>query len=351
MTFTTPALLDLEVPVRSDAFDFRVYDAQHNDIGTVEVSETAQPTISVNTQNTAVRSCSGLTIVAADLSELDPLRQRIAPFLVLQNGERFPLGVLMFGQDNRAPFSWGVKATPELSDESFLVDQPLDATMSLPQGGSVVDMVTVLLGPVGLPAVVIEAGDQAASSSLVWRVGTSRMSALQACAGLLGCFNPFFDNAGAFRFKLPPAPGSSTDHQYPWGSRVIDDTTVTASTAYKIPNRFVVIGDNADTPIVGVYDLPDSAPHSAAHNGGRIVTTTRNMQGLTDQSAANAAAYLDALTYNTPYETIDFAATADPRHDVYDSMTVRGVDYLETGWSLDCANGGEHHHTGARLWE
>lgn len=349
MTFTTPDLLDLNVPVRHDRFVYELWDASHQRIGELDVSIDQAPSVSVNTQSTAMRSMSGLTLIGSDLSYIDPLRDRVAPFMVLQNGERFPLGVYMFGQQNIAAYSWGAISTPEMIDESFLIDQPLDTTASLPVGGSCVDFIISLLGPLQLPAIMIEASDRAAASPLVYRPGSSRLAAVTAAGNLLGCFNPFFDNAGRFRFKLPPAVDATPNHQYPWGSRVIDGTTKLSSAAYKLPNRFVVASDNTDEPLIGIYDLPASAPHSREATG-RTIVTTRTMQGLATKDAADEAAYLDALTYNTPYDSIEFDSTIDPRHGVFDTLAVNGESYLETAWSITCKSGGTMRHQGSRLW-
>lgn len=348
---STDDILNLVIPNRSDRFEFDLLDQTHTKIGTVTVDQTAAPTVTVNTTQNATRALTSLAISGTDLSQIDPIRNRIQPWMILQNGDRFPLGIYMFGQDNDTQHSWGTTKTPELVDETFRVDRALDSTATLPTGGSIISLINTLLAPIGLVQIVIEAADQACSSPLLYRVGSGRYAALAALASLLGCYPPFFDNAGAFRFKVAPSPTDTTiNDTYALGGRIIADTIVTSSTAYRAPNRYQVIGDNVDTPVVGIYDLPASAPHSAAQTG-EIVTTTRNMQGLSDQNIANVAAYVDALTDRTTYRTIAFSSTADPRHDTYDLMNVLGDRYLETGWSLQCSNGGVMTHQGNILWQ
>ena len=363
---TSDDILDLNgINVRADRFVFDLLDQFHTRIGTLDVGESTAPTITVNTTRSATRALTNMLLYLSDLDDIDPIRDRVAPALILQNGDRWPLGVYMFGQDNESPFSWGDTIhkqprksigrsrakTPELVDETFLVDQPLDYTASANVGDSIIGLINQLLAPVVLPTVVIEAVDQAATSPLAYRVGTGRYAALAALAGLLGCYPPFFDNAGNFIFKQAPAPTDlSVDHTYSAGGRILDGTTTISSTAYRAPNRYQVIGDDPAAPVVGIYDLPASAPHSQAQTG-RIVTTSRNMQGLASVDIANVAAYVDALTDHNTYGTVAFSSTADPRHDTYDRVDVLGVRYLETGWTLECRSGGAMTHQGTQLWQ
>lgn len=345
-------ILDFTIPVRADRFEFDLLDATHNKIGTLDVEEGSNPSVAVNTAQNATRALTNLAVSGADLSQIDVLRDRVQPVMILQNGNRYELGVLMFGQDNNTEHSWGATKTPELVDETFVVDRALDATATASTGDSIIGLISALLAPISLPGgIIIEAADQAASSPLLYRVGTGRYTALTALASLLGCYPPHFDNHGALRFKPAPAPTSANvDHVYDLGGRIHADTIVTSSTAYRAPNRYQVIGDNPTTPVVGTYDLPPSAPHSAAQRDGLIVTTSRNMQGLADQTIADLAAYVDALTDRTPYATVAFTSTADPRHDTYDTISILGVRYLETGWTLQCTPGGPMTHTGTALW-
>jgi hypothetical protein len=348
----TDEILDLGVSVRADRFEFDLLNLQHEKVGTLDVSQTSAPTVTVDTTRQATRALTSLTLLrAADLAEIDPIRHRVQPSIVLQNGERFSLGIYMFGQQNTTPYSWGNTLTPELVDETFLLDRALETTATLPTGGSLIGLIADLLAPIYLPSgTIIEASDQASTSPLMYRVGSGRYSALAATAALLGCYPPFFDNQGVLRFKAAPAPADlSVDHTYALGSRIIDGTLTTSSTAYRAPNRYMVIGDDPTSPVRGIYDLPPAAPHSAAQTG-YIVITQRNMQGLADQTVADLAAYVDALTDRTTYQTITFSSTADPRHDTYNTMSVLGIRYLETGWSLQCTPGGVMTHQGTVLW-
>jgi len=269
---------------------------------------------------------------------------------LLQNDDVLPLGTFMFGQDNQLSASWGATLTPELFDEMLLIDQGLPVTVSLRAGSSVQGLVYRLLLPFGIPA-VFDTPDVETTVPLTFLGGSSCYVALAQCAQLLGCFPPYYDNLRRFRFKSPLLEGDTKyDHVYPVGERIIEETFQVASTQYKAPNRYIVVGSDPNNPVVGVYDLPASAPNSAANRDGRIVTTQRTAQGVTDIALATHLAWMDALTDRTVYRSVKFDATADPRHDGFDTMLARGTRYLETAWSLQLTSGGAHHHEGSVLW-
>jgi hypothetical protein len=348
---TQAQILEGDVAVRSDAFILTVIDANGRDAGTLPmVDEENVGTLSFDSTRTTMRTLAGLTMYRTDLTAIDTEHERIRVEMLLQNDDVLPLGTLMFGQDNQLSSSWGATLTPELFDEALLLDQGLPLTVSLRAGSSVQGLVYRLLLPFGITA-VFDAPDVETTVPLVFLAGSSCYVALAQCAQLLGCFAPYYDNLRRFRFKSPLLEGDThLDHVYPVGERIVDDSFKIASTQYKAPNRYIVVGSDPNNPVVGIYDLPDSAPNSAKNRSGRVVTRQRTAQGVTDIAMATHLAWMDAITDRTTYQSVAFDATADPRHDGFDTMLARGTRYLETLWSLQLVSGGAHHHEGNTLW-
>lgn len=351
------SILDGLLPIRADDFSFTLIDRTGRVLGALPVSIDAAPTIRFDTSRTSARTLSNVEILRADLQAIDTEHERVQVAMILQNGSVYPLGTFMFGQDNQAPASWGNKLTPELFDEAFLLDQPLDVTESVPVGGTVKGLISRLLAPFPMFPVQIDADDVGAGSPLTFLAGSSRYDALKTAAALLGCFAPYLSNARVLRFKQPLDPGdTAVDHTYLKADagnevigRIFDETITLSNDSYRAPNRYIVVGDNLSAPVVGVYDLPDSALNSAANRDGRIVAKTRTVQGI-DAPTALHLAYMDGITDQTAYGKVTFAATADPRHDGFDTLNVLGTRYLETAWEIELVSGGQHHHEGATLW-
>lgn len=355
MTFTDADLLDLAPGIgqRLDGFAFTLLNSDRTPAGSLSVSKRAAPSIQVSTNRTSMRTVNNLIVVDPPaLSELAGLR--LQPSMILQNGTVKRLGVLMFGQDQRQPISPRSPWVPQLYDEAFLLDQKLPASWSLPKGGSVLGtfaaMAGEILDPLGIPA-VYDVPDVAADSDLLWAVGSSRNDALVSQAKLLGALPHFFDNDGVHRLQMPPTIDLDPEHFYDAGGRIIKNSVTTTSNLFSAPNRYIVTGDNiSGAPVAGYYDLPPSAPHSAANNGGQIIAATQAVPGVTDPGLAAQIAYVNAITDRTTYGTAEFDSIIDPRHDIYDTVHLLGVTYLETGWTIECKAGGFMHHQLTRIY-
>lgn len=339
---------------RADRFTFPLVGTDRTSLGVnLDAHADSAPSLSVQTTRTSFRTLSGL--VVTDPPDLDLARTRVRPTLTLSNGSEYHLGVLMFGTNNRSIYASRQEWSPELFDETFLLDQDLPDTYSLATDGSVLTLFTLLAGqvldPLGIPH-QYEVDDVAAANPIVFKVSTSRNAALTALAALLGALPPFFDNEGIYRLKAAQTAGGAADHTYGLGTRIFDGTTTAVDSAYKAPNRYIVTGDDVSgAQVRGVFDLPAAAPNSYA-NWHRIVTApSHNVPGVKDQALAEQIAYVDALTDRTAYSMIQFAAAADPRHDIFDSLSVLDVPYLETSWTLGMSSGGEHQHAGTRVWQ
>lgn len=347
------ALIELRgVGRRVDGFAFEILNTDRSLQGAIKAVESSAPSIDLDTTRETMRTLSGLTI--DDPPDIDLAHSRVRATAILQNGSTFPLGVFLFGTDNRSPSSAGEQWAPELFDETFLLAQDLDRTWSLPKGGSVLSMFTALAGeildPLGIPT-DYQVDDVTAASPLTFKVGTPRNGALVALAALLGAMPPFFGNAGYHTLKAAPTFQSPIDHVYDVGTRIVDLTPTITNSSYKAPNRFLVVGDDTAAGAVrGVYDLPASAPNSYAATGRRVTAPVHTVSGVTDPTLANLIAYVDSLKDRTTYGTASFAGAFDPRHGVFDTVQFLGVPYLETGWSVQCTSGGDHRHQLTRMW-
>lgn len=340
------------VAVRADSFQFELLDSSHNFIGLLKASASSVATVENNTGRSTFRTCSGLTILDGGndgdefvrLADIDRYTSRVRVMMRLQNGARFPIGVFMFGDDNRAPYSWGTLWTPDLFDETFIVDDPLDQTYGLAPGDSILALVNTLVGQCNLPDVDLSmVPDAHASSTATFTAGTSRSAAITTLLQMLGCYAPFFNNAGQYTTKLAPAADTGADHVYGSGGRIIDGSVKTTNSRYRAPNRYQVVSSDATGSYVGIYDLPDTADNSYAKTS-KHVTNTVTMQGIPSADVANLAAYINAITDKQNYVKASYDSTADPRHDTFDLTNLLGTQFQEESWTIQCVSGGVMHH-------
>jgi hypothetical protein len=356
MTFLSDAQILDPLPglgQRADDFSFELLGPGRASLGFLNVvADTQTPSVQLDTTRTSFRLMNGVEVVATDLSQIDLFNDRVRPWMTLQNGSRYPLGVFMFGEQVENPYSWGTVWTPSLFDETFIVDQAMSRPVSLPIDSSVLKLYQQLTDELNLPDVSYSVEDVQATSPVTWKVGESRYVILKALATLLGCFPPHFTNAGTFMLRTFPAVGdTSVDHVYDVGTRILDGTSQIVSDAYLAPNQWIVIGDSTTTPIIGIYNLPDSAPASAANRGFVVTAPPISLPGLKYAPWADVIARNAALTDTTAYGKGKFEGTADPRHEVFDTISLFGLRYLETGWQLQCTSGGTHQHSMQRIYD
>lgn len=342
-------LLDLRgIGQRQDSYTFLLLDSARTVLGMLTPVADGSPSVQVDTSRQSFRTVSGFTLIDPP-SDIDLTRDRVQPVLTLPNGSSFPLGVLMFGEDSRRIYDRGQVWTPQLFDENFLLDQSLGRTWSLPKDGSVLgfftDLATTVLDPLGIPH-DYDVPDMPSAQAVVKKAGTSRLTAMNESAAALGCFPPYFDNDGVHRLRLAPKVVTVPDHSYGLGTRIFDDTTTLTSSLYKAPNRYIVIGkDLAGGPVRGVYDLPPSAPNSYGMTGRVVTAPVHSIPSITTNELARTAAYVDALTDQTSYRAAEFAAAADPRHGLFESVALFDDLYMETGWTLNMTAGADHSHS------
>lgn len=343
---TSAELLDLSgIGVRDDTFSYELLDGSRNVIGTLDVDSATSVVVRMDTSRSVFRTCTGVSIPQATRQAVDIFRDRLRVSVVLQNGDRWPLGVFMFGDDTHAPRSWGDLWTPTLFDETFIVDQGLPYTVSRPPGASMLGLLHELIDPLHLPDVNIDSvPDTTNADVVIYQAGSSRNKAAVAVAGLLGCFPPFFDNAGTYTLKTPAPVGANPDHVYDLGGHVVEGTPKTTSSIYRAPNQWIVTSGNPSGSLVGIYNLPDSAPNSFANTGRTVQAQPVTMQGLSTQQLVDIAAYITALRDRNVYTQAQFASTLDPRHDTFDLVSLYGQSYQETAWEATLAPGANHTH-------
>lgn len=345
MALTDDQLLDLEVMQRTGTFRFDVLDQNLNDAGELDVSAASTPTIDNDTDRDIKRTLSGLVLSAATANAINPQRDRVRVSYVLSSGVRRSMGVFVFTDNSRQRNSWGSVPAPQMSDLGVALKQPAAETFSVAPGTFYVDAIAAALLVVGVEA-VIEPSDSRTSGTTAqgWPAGTDWLEILNALASSAGFASPYFDNAGVLRFRSLPDV-AVTDLSYTLGptSRVIDGSIVESDSSLDAPNRYLAIDTtNTDAPVVGIFDVPDSAPHSAV-NIGYVRTQRIDAQGAgtPEQCEAIAVARYRA---DRQYEWITFASPPDPRHDTYQTVRFDGVVFRETGWKLPCSEGAAMEH-------
>lgn len=338
---TPSAVLDIGTGIgqRSATWRFDLVDAVSGEnLGQVTPIRDGA-TITHDTTRTIKRDLR-VSFGVADTAAINPLTDRISP-VMLVDGQDWPLGRFMFTDETDLISTGGTLGDMALVDEMFIIDQQRSAAFSstLSATAAVLDLLQ------GLPLVGAEVEPSPYPAVGAWAPGTTGGQILDALAAQGDYMTPWMANSGRFRMIRTVDPDTAVPTlDFDRGNRVIGDTITGTSDILRAPNRFVVTsnsGDAASTPIVGTYDVPPSAPYSIAQRGFVIP------QVLTLQlaNAAQAAAVARNLGIRqSVFRRTQLSTPPDPRHDSYDVIRWRGVNWLELGWTMVLQEGAAMTH-------
>lgn len=360
---TVDQILAGESPSRSETMRWVVTDVDGNVLGDLAVEQHSAPRISNDTgRGGSFRTLEGLVVlnrpawentddfVFAD--EIDPFTQRVRPYWQVA-GVDIPMGVFLFADESRAGGNTdGAQFLfPTLVDQGMILDQAIDRTYSRDAGNVIAALIAELLSGLGITDVEIEPSSVLNAAPLTFATGRdSWLNILQSLHALAGFLPPYFDNEGTYVARSAPDL-ETTDPDFLYGSlgengTVVLDSVVYSNDMLRAPNRYLAIdSQSTETPKVGVFDVPDAAPHSYANRGFRIVKTIE-LQGLDTQESADAAARAEYAKDSAGHSFVSFDATPNPYHDTFDVIALDGVNYLEQSWHLDCTPGGLMSHDG-----
>jgi hypothetical protein len=371
--------------LRGATFKFLLEDLSGFQLGEIYPLRNSAPTLSHDTSRSIKRTLN-LTLDAATTAAFDEIQHRIRLFMVLEDGREFPLGRYMVASIARMPTTAGDLSSLALVDEMFIISQPISASYGIAiiansyigdgvGRGSVyvgiqeflnryllfnpeVDWGGVTSGaPYDLVRfqgreINVEFTDFA--SAAAWQSGTAGTSVLSDLAVAGDYLSPWMGNDGSFRMirAFDPntvAPTFDMDEE----DCVYRDSITRSNDLLSAPNRIIVTsnsgsGDSVAAPLVGTYDVPNSAPHSI-QNRGFVIADVINIQ-LTTRAQANAVARNIAVTQRI-VERVELTTPPDPRHDSYDVVRWDGSLWLEVSWSMTLVEGGAMRHVLQRIFQ
>lgn len=343
-----PALdLDDFIGVRTATYRFRLFNGVTNeDLG--DITPYIQgASLSHDTGRTVKRSLS-FNLGVEDADSINPLADRVELFMLI-GGLEYPLGRYMFTDDLESVSTSGNQASVQMVDEMFIVDQPIEASFGNVRIEAVRETILRLLA--GLP-ILVDIAPSDFPSLLTAFAGSRRGSILATLAQQGDYETPWMDNLGFFRMiRTVDAALAVAAFDYDTRHQIYRDTITRSTDILNAPNRFVVVANGveaASIPIVGVYDVPPTAPHSIANRGFVIPNVSDVQVGSTVQ--AQAMARNIGLRF-TATETAHFSTPPDPRHDAYDVVIFDGDQWLETAWTMNLTEGGDMSHTIVRAYE
>ena len=345
---------------RSEGVRWDLCDANLNVLGVLMVSRLSTPRISNDVTRDIYRTADGLIVPARPVGDddgthyyaedLNTLTMRVRPYWLLDTGDEYPLGVFLFADDSESIWSYGSPRSLALIDENLILNQDLGESVAFSEGTSVQTAMQARAAALGFPAarLAIDSTSATFGVPIAWAAGRdTERRVLDSLCQIAGFYPAYISNDGVLTMRNAPDALDDADPTYLYGfgvGAVIAGTIVASNDLLDAPNRYIAVDNSArDAPVVGIFDLPDAAPHSFANRGFRIVRRV-DVQGLTDTTSANAAAAAAYASESEQYSWLSFDTPPDPRHDTFDILSFDGDKFRQLAWTLECKPGGLMHH-------
>lgn len=343
---------------RQASFRFYVTDIQSNAVlGEVTpIRDTC--TLTHDTSRTIKRQLQ-ISLGVHDTANIDPVSNRVSPYMVFPNGAEYPLGSYLYTVADQQQYTSGNLGTETLNDEMFAVDQQLRYGVN-GFGKTPSQVIIDVLSGLGI-STSIEASETVLTEG--WGPGTTRGSIFDAITRSCDYFSPWFDNNNVLRFIRTFDPHDRLpDIDFDYGFKVDRNNIVKTGDLLTAPNTFIVVSNSgpqdtttstndnfrvsstqsqSPTPIVGTAFVPDSAPNSVARRGFEIVQSN-TLQVNTLQQAQEAA--VGIMRKASPAQRVTLTTPPDPRHDSYNVIKWEEDLWLELSWSMELREGGTMSH-------
>lgn len=330
-------ILDLQTGIGQARYEirFQVLDQNLSDIGWVYPLKATGVTAA--TSGSIKRQLSGVVFNEPDLRELNPFRDRIKPYMVLEDGTYWPLGVFVFTNAAKHLGSFVSTLAVTLMDQEFILSQGIVAASGVNPGGSLLTAISTLLDQAGVQYRNIPATSTAtAETAIAWPVGTARLKMITDICKLAGWLPPYFDNDGGFVIKAPPSALSNPDHEYTT-DRAQHATVTENQNLLSAPNVFIVLCNGAAKSDISAVAYVDPALPFSVENRGYAVPSVTRAQGISSTQQAQTMADALAAGGAHGYKNVDFTGPPDPRHDLFQTVDWMGTIYRELKFDLQFA--------------
>lgn len=354
-------------------------------VGTFHPIRGSVPTLAHDTTRSVKRTVT-MVLNVADTETFDEITHRVNIAMVTGDGRTFPLGRYMAVNISRIPNTGGTLCSVALVDEMFMISQKITSSFTAAQTPGMIyrdgvgrsntynvineflsrftlfnpsvgkgSITSGTTGATQEPRARIERFIEFSSflSSGSWQAGTEGTSVLSDLATDGDYFTPWMDHHGNFRMIRTYNPDDVVPRfDFDEQKNVIRDSVTRANDLLNAPNRIIVVSnagvaDNRTNPIVGMYDIPPSAPHAIGRRGF-VIPEIVDMQVM---SIVQATAIARNIGQNQRVvDRVELATPPDPRHDSYDVVRFDGVLWLETAWTMSLIEGGEMRHSMQRIF-
>lgn len=295
-----------------------------------------------------------------ELNDIDWLNDRVQPVFILNGEYEFPLGVFMISSPARSLRKKQVYREVEAFDTSLIIlEDRFDNRYRILKNTNYITAIKQVIGSSGIININIPHIDSALKTDREFEIGTSKLEAVNDLLKEINYTSIWVDEIGNFTsnpYILPNDRVVEYSYKNDNMSIIIPDTSVEEIDLFSIPNKWVIVATNPETPpLVSSYTNDNGGSPTSTVNRRRNIVDFREVDDIANQGILDE--YVRRIAYETTniFSKFVFETAIMPHHAYMDSLFCEHTDlgiankYIETSWEMDLKAGGTMNHNARRV--
>lgn len=295
-----------------------------------------------------------------ELNDVDWLNDKVRPVFILNKIHEFPLGIFMISSPVRSLKRKSIYRTVECFDTSLvLLEDKFDTRYRIVQGTNYIDAITQIINSAGIWKVSIPFFDAEIKTDREFKIGTSKLEAVNQLLGEINYTSVWADELGSFTanpYILPNDRVVEYSYKNNDMSIIIPDTPVEEIDLFSIPNKFVIVATNPETePLVSTFTNDNSGSPTSTISRRRTIVDYREVDDMANQNVLDEYTRRIAYEASSVFGKFVFDTAIMPHHGYMDALFCQHTDlgirnkYIETSWDMDLRAGGRMQHNTRRV--
>lgn len=270
----------------------------------------------------------------------------------------YPLGVFLVSSPNR--YSNGLKITRDSECYDYgviLQEDKFTARYLVKAGATYTDEILKILNSAGIVNVNIQQSDLTTNSDIEFKLGLSKLDAVNTLLKSINYNNLYFDeygNACVVPYILPVL--RNIDEVYETdGESIIKPGATEILDTFNVPNKIIRYTENPDYgELISTYVNDNPTSKFSVQSRGRIIVDVDSVSDVANQAVLDAYVQRVAVEKSV-YQSLSFRTANMPHHGYLDCLMINNKDldvqgkYIELGWRMNLETGGEMTHSVRRV--
>ncbi|CAK7084123.1 hypothetical protein [Tissierella sp.] len=295
-----------------------------------------------------------------ELRDIDWLNDKVQPVFILNNLHEFKLGVFMISSPTRTLRKKQIYREVECFDTSLvLLEDKFDTRYRILKNTNYITAITQIISSAGIWKINIPFIDAKIKTDREFEIGTSKLEAVNYLLQEINYTSIWVDELGNFTanpYILPNDRIVEYSYKNDDMSIIIPDSSIEEIDLFSIPNKWVIVATNPETPpLVSRYTNDNGGSPTSTVSRRRTIVDFREVDDIASQSILDDYVRRIAYEASNVYGKFIFDTALMPHHSYMDALFCEHTDmsvknkYIETSWEMDLKSGGRMKHSARRV--